>query len=117
MRKGCIADWLCACLIAGVACLLVSITGKMLDGPKGDIRFASVSNETRWILLPVGIIMTVLPILFLRKQKFPLPTYTDEDIRQAKEKLDRMYLETHGTLPEPEPSAPAKPAVAKPRES
>ena len=101
-----------ACLIVGVAMTLVGITGKTL-GPRGDIRIMSVSDETRLLSLFVGIIMTVLSILYLRKHKFIPPAYTDDDIRQAKEKLDRMYLREHGALPgAPTPEAPETPAPA-----
>ena len=107
MRKFTTSELPYACLIAGLAASFVGITGKMIDGPKGDIRFTSVSDETRWISLLVGITMTILSILYLRKHKFIPLAFTDEEARQAKEKLDRMYLREHGTLPQaPEPPAP-----------
>ena len=115
MRKFITSELPYACLIAGLAASFVGITGKMIDGPKGDIRFTAVSDETRWISLLVGVIMTALSILYLRKHPFVPPAFTDEEVRQAKEKLDRMYLREHGELPQT-PEAPApKPARPAPR--
>ena len=107
-----------ACLIVGIAMALAGITGKTL-GPRGDIRITPLSGETRWISLIVGVIMTVLSILYFRKHKFIPPEFTDEEVRQAEEKLDQMYLRDHGALPQAPkadtPNAnPAKPDPAQP---
>ena len=106
------SDWPYLCLLVGIAAVLVAITGEML-GPKGDLRFTVVSDEARWILAPIGIIMIALSVPLIRKQKFPIPKYTDEEAEQAKAKLDQMYLREHGSPPEPPKSEEGNPVATE----
>ena len=78
-------------------------------GPKGDLRFTDVSDEARWILAPIGGIVIALSIPLIRKQKFSIPRYTDEEAKQAKAKLEQMHLREHGSLPETPNSGAVRP--------
>jgi hypothetical protein len=75
--------------------------GGYAGGPFGT---APVVDFAGWVLLPCGIVITVLAIISLRRGEGKPRKYTDEDAARAKETLDRMYLREHGTLPEEPPS-------------
>ena len=68
---------------------------------------AKVYAEVGWFFICCGMIMAFISIRGLLRGEGKPKKVTDEEIRRAKEKLDRMYLLEHGTLPQP-PDAPDK---------
>ena len=54
---------------------------------------------TDWLVLLLGIIITVLSILSIRRGETKPKPYTDEEIAQAEADLDAMYLRETGELP------------------
>ena len=102
-------------LFIGILLALIGSTGKIILGYAGQWRMSSISGGERWVLLLAGIIMIVLSIPFIRKQKVYTPKYTDEEAAQAKAKLEQMYLREYGSLPDvPKPETPARPAASQP---
>ena len=95
--------------------ILLTIDGlhTLITGKGGEVRGFPVVDWAGWVFLPVGVIIIVLSIRSICTWKEPEPpTYTDEDIRQAKKKLEQMHLREHGGLPEaPKPEAPKLEAV------
>ena len=99
-------------LFAGVLLLIWGVCS-LVTGDGGRVHGISVVDWIGWVLVPVSLIIIVLSIRSIRTWKEPEPpTYTDDDIRQAKEKLEQMHLREHGGLPEaPKPEAPKLEAV------
>ena len=85
----------------------------LFTGEPGTFRDVPLADWAGLAFVPLGIIMIILSIRSIRTWKEPEPpTYTDDDIRQAKEKLEQMHLREHGGLPEaPKPEAPKLEAV------
>ena len=101
-------------LFIGILFTLIGITGKVFLGYAGNWRVSSVSGGERWGLLLAGIIMIILSVRSIRTWKRPEPPqYTDDDIRQAKAKLNQMYLREHGRPPEPPKSEEGNPAATE----
>lgn len=89
MRENNKLEFLYAVLVIGIVSALVGITGQRPAGSRfalvGDIRFTSVPDGMRWILLFAGVIITVLCILSIRKQKRIPPGNAEETARPAGE--------------------------------
>ena len=50
-------------------------------------------------MLLVGIIVSIMSIRSLQRGPRKYIDYTDEEVVRAKEALDRMYFEEHGSWP------------------
>ena len=96
-------------LLMGVLVLFIGLRA-LITGESGTFRDIPLVDWVGFVLVPLGLSMIILSIRSLRTWKKPGPS-TDDDIRQAKEKLDQMYLREHGTLPgAQQPQAPESPA-------
>lgn len=82
--------------------ILVLLSGllKLITGVGGEWHGVHIPTWTGWLFLPLGTIISILSIRSIRTWKEPEPPkYTNEEVCQVKEKLDRMYLREHGALP------------------
>jgi hypothetical protein len=52
-----------------------------------------------WVVLPIGVVMSIMSITALRRGVGKPKKYTDEDVAKAKEQLDQMYFKEHGFWP------------------
>ena len=92
----------------GVVLGIILIAGSLLTLPgDGVYRGFTFPAAGVWVLLFTGISIIILSIRGLLRGEGKPQSFTDEDARRAKEKLDRMYLLEHGTLPPP-PDTPDK---------
>ena len=105
-------------LATGIVVLLSGLL-KLITNVGGDWHGVYIPVWTGWVFVPLGLLIIILSIRSLRTWKEPEPpVYTDEEIRQAKEKLDQMYLREHGESPHtpeaPAPEPAPSPTVTQP---
>ena len=100
-------------LVIGIIVLLSGLL-KLITNVGGEWHGVYIPAWTGWAFVPLGLLIIILSIRSLRTWKEPEPpAYTDEEIRQAKEKLDQTYLREHGTAPQAPGPAPS-PTVTQP---
>ena len=86
----------------------------LLTGEPGTFRDVPLADWAGLAFVPLGIIMIILSVRSIHTWKRPEPPqYTDDDIRQAKAKLNQMYLREHGRPPEPPKSEEGNPAATE----
>ena len=94
---------LCAGIVAIIVATLNIITPD--DGSYINICAISIGRKLPlvdwigWLFLPIGIALCIMSIIALRRGEGKPKKYTDAEVAQAKEALDRMYLKEHGSLP------------------
>ena len=87
-------------LAGGIAVIAYGILIILGDG--AHYKGFPVLAWTGWVLIPIGIIITVSFIRALwlsRENKSP---YSEQDVERAKATLTRMYMQDHGTSPKEE---------------
>ena len=116
-------------LIIGIIVLFSGLL-KLITDVGGEWHGVYIPVWTGWLFVSLGLLVILLSIRSVRTWKEPEPpAFTDEEVRQAREKLDRMYLREHGAPPQaPEnnlpdadatrtapPAASASPPTARPK--
>jgi len=81
--------WGALTIITGKAGMYIAATG-------GQVALV---DWIGWILLPSGIIVSIVSIRSLLRGGGKSKKYTDEEIARAKEELARMYFKEHGYWP------------------
>ena len=86
-------------LILGIMMILGG--GRSIITGKGGSVWSGIPvvDWIGWIMLPFGIAISIMSIRSLWRGGGKPKKYTDEDLARAKEKLDRMYFEEHGSWP------------------
>jgi hypothetical protein len=89
-------------IVAGVIGIITGKGGPVLSGAylSGIVTTtAPVVDWFGWVMLPVGIIISILSIRALRRGEGEPKKLTDADLARAKKELDRMYFAEHGVWP------------------
>jgi len=85
----------------GLGCTMVgsSLYGLIFIEEGFMWRGTFVPVWTEWLMLPLGLLITTLAILSIRRGEAKPKPYTDEEIAQAEAELDAMYLRETGEEP------------------
>jgi hypothetical protein len=84
------------CLLVGVL-LVVLGTLAIISGsgiPIGRFQTPTV-DWIGWVLLPAGIAICIMTIIWIRRGGAKPKKFTDEEVAQAKKELNMMYFKEH----------------------
>jgi len=89
-------------LCAGIMMLICGTLSITTDKPLYRTptgHYIALVDWIGWVLLPSGIVISIVSIRALLRGGWKPKKYNDEEVARAKEELDRMYLQEHGYLP------------------
>jgi len=84
-------------LFMGIIMIIFGVRSIIIDG--GHRGKIDPVGWIGWIMLPVGIIISIMSIRALLRGPKKYIDYTDEEVARSKERLDQMYFEEHGACP------------------
>jgi hypothetical protein len=86
-------------LFIGIVMLILGVRSIIITGEDGDMWGNTLAGWIGGAMLPAGIIISIMSIQALLRGPRKNIDYTDEELARAKEALDRMYFEEHGSWP------------------